>query len=227
MLRKLLWRDGLLNARMLLINYAIFAAFQAYFLLRVESARAWLVFASVYAAFVSLTVLTREDQSRATALTCTLPVTRRDVVRARFAGAWLLAMAALATGTILAAVIPGSRVAVADVFRPETLLLAATAITIIVGLMLPFVIRFGLLGLIIFLVGAQVIGVGVLLLAGSFERREGRRLSLGFSAIADGVRAAQDALPNALFYALAVALLVAVNLAGYRLARCLFERRDL
>lgn len=226
MLRKLLLRDGRLHGRTLLISYGVFLAFQVYFLLRVDSARPWLVFASVYAAFVALSVYVREDKFQSTSWTCTLPVSRRGVVRARFVGAWILAVAALAAATILAAVLPGSRVGVPDVLEAETLLLAATVITVVVGLMLPFVIRFGLLGLMIFLVGAQVIGAGVLLMAGAFERREGRRLSLGFSVVADGVRAAHSALPPALFDLLVVALLLAVNWAGYRLALLLFGRRD-
>lgn len=226
MLPRLLLRDALLHGRMLLISYGIFAAFQLYLVLRVDSSRAWLVFASIYASFLAITVFAREDKFQSTAWTLTLPVTRRDVVRARFLEAWILVVAALVAATILAVVIPRSQVELSVLIQPESLLMAATVITAVVALMLPFLIRFGLLGMMIFLVGAQVLGAGLLVAAVALRGRGGG-LRLGFSAIADAVRAAHGALPHSAFYALALAFLVAVNWAGYRLAVRLFRGRDL
>jgi hypothetical protein len=225
MLLKLLRRDVLLHGRMLLISYAIFLAFEAYFALRVSSARFWLTTAAIYAAFRSITVFAREDKFGSSAWTCTLPVRRAEVVRARFVIAWLLVAAALATGAAMAALLPGTRVVLPEIVLPATLLCAATAVTLIVALMLPFLIRFGLLGIMIFLVGAQMLGAGVLALAMVLGRR-GRHVSVGFSSIAHAVRSAYEAFPPTISIVLAVALLFAINWAGYRLSVFLFRRRD-
>jgi ABC-type transport system involved in multi-copper enzyme maturation permease subunit len=227
MLPKLMVRDALLHGRMLLISYGLFAAFQAYFVTRIDDARPWFVFAGIYAAMLSITMFAREDKFESTAWTCALPVTRRDVVRARFVAAWLLVAAALVVGTILAAVMPGSQVGLARLLELDTLLVGATAVTVVLALMLPFLIRFGLMGMMIFLVLGQVVGAGVLLLAIVLRNNGGGELRLGIRAIAGGVSALREAMPVALFQLLVVVLLVGVNWAGYRLALFLFRRRDL
>lgn len=226
MLLRLLRRDLLLHGRMLLISYAIFLAFEAYFALRVSSARFWLTAAAIYASFLSITVFAREDKFGSSAWTCTLPVRRSQIVRARFAAAWLLVAAALATGAAMAALLPGTRVVLAEIFRPATLLSAATAVTLVVALMLPFLIRFGLLGIMIFLVGIQLLGAGVLALA-MVLGRHGRHLTLGIGSVFHAVRSAYEAFPPAISIVLTIALLFAINWAGYRFSVFLFRRRDL
>lgn len=226
MLLKLLRRDVLLHGRMLLISYAFFLAFEAYVAFRVSSARFWLTGAAIYAAFLSITVFAREDKFGSSAWTCTLPVRRTQIVRARFVIAWLLVTAALATGAAMAALLPGTRVVLEEILRPTTLLCAATAITLVVAPMLPFLIRFGLLGVMIFLVGAQLLGAGVLALAIALGRH-GRHVSLGISTVAGAVRSAYGAFPPAVSVLLSIALLLAINWAGYRFSVFLFRRRDL
>lgn len=227
MLPKLLMRDALLHGRMLLISYGIFAAFQLYFVLRVDSSRFWLVAATIYASFLAITVFAREDKFQSTAWTCTLPVSRRAIVQARFVEAWILVAASLAIATLVAAVLPGSRVDVSAVVQTDALLLAATVVTLVVSLMLPFLVRFGLLGVLIFLVAMQVIGSGLLVVTVMLGNRDGGRVNLGLHAIAGAVRAAHAALPPVVFDLLAVALLFVVNWLGYRLAVFFFDRREL
>jgi len=226
MLRRLLVRDWLLHGRMLLISYGLFAAFQVYFILRTNSTRHWLVFASVYATFLAISVFAREDRFQSTAWTCTLPVSRREVVRARFVGAWILVTTALVGSMLMAAVIPGSIISVTEALQPATLLLAATATSLVIALVLPFLIRFGLLGLLIFLVAAQVLGSAALVLAIALDGGGGAGKSM-FSFVTDAVRATQGALTPAPFYLLVAALLMAVNWVGYRFAVRLFTRREL
>lgn len=226
MLLNLLRRDFLLHGRMLLISYAIFFAFEAYVALRVDSAQFWLTTAAIYAAFLSITVFAREDKFGSSAWTCTLPVRRAEIVRARFVMAWLVVAAALVAGAALTALLPGTRVVLPEIVLPATLLSAATAVTLIVALMLPFLIRFGLLGVMIFLVGAQMLGAALLALAMVLGRR-GRHVSLGLSSIANAVRSVYEAFPPAVSVLLTVALLFAINWAGYRVSVLLFRRRDL
>lgn len=227
MLCELLLRDWRLNQRAILISVALFAAFQVYFVIRVDSTRAWFVFTSFYAAFLILTVFAREDKFRCASWTCSLPVTRREIVGARFAGAWLQVAGALAVAIILAVVVPGSRIDLAGIVQPETLLLAATVAAVVVALMLPFTIRFGLIGVMIFLVAAQVLGAGALFLAIALRPRGGSSLRLGFSAVADGVRAVHASLPLPAFSLLVLALLAAVSWGGHCLAVHLYRRREM
>jgi len=229
MLHRLLLREWILTRRALLAPFGIFAVFQAYFVCRSVSPRHWLVFAAVYASFLSLIPFLREDKFHAAAWSCTLPVRRQDLVRARFLAAWIMVTAALALGLVLAGVMPGSRVPIAAVFEPSTLLLAATAVTAILALMLPFAIRFGLVGVLIFLVGFQLLGTVVLLIAVNTSARARPSpgvLTGGIEALTDALVALRDFLsPTGFYLAVALALILA-NWLGFRLAVALFRRRE-
>lgn len=229
MLHKLLLREWILTRRALLALVGIFAAFQAYFVCRASSPRQFLVFAGVYAAFLTLPLFLREDRFHAGAWSCTLPIRRQDLVRARFVGAWIFVTGALALTLVPAGLMPGSRVQVTAIFEPATLSVAAATVTIILALMLPFAIRFGSLGVMIFLVAIQMIGGIVLLIAVKTRGRPSRGggvLTSGIEALSDSLVALREVLSPAGFY-LAVALaLILANWLGYRLAVALFRRRE-
>jgi hypothetical protein len=230
MLHKLLHREWILIRRALLAIVGIFVAFQAYFVCRASSPRQYLIFAAVYAAFLTLTLFLREDKFHATAWSCTLPICRQDLVRARFFGAWIFVTGNLVLALVLAGIMPGSAVQVADAFDPATLFLAAVAVTIILALMLPFAIRFGILGVMIFLVGFQIIGTVVLLVAvyrrGSTGASKGI-LAAGIESLSDGFVALRQLLSPPGFYLAAAIALIIINWLGYRLAVELFRRREL
>ena len=230
MLHKLLLREWILIRRALLAIVGIYIAFQAYFVCRASSPRQYLIFAAIYAAFLALPIFLREDRFHATAWSCTLPVCRQDLVRARFLGAWIIVAGNLALALVLAGFMPGRKVQVAAVFEPATLFLAAAAVTIVLALMLPFAIRFGLLGVMIFLVGFQIIGSAVLLIAvntrGSARTSKGI-LTGGIEALTDGLVSLRDLLSPPGFYLAVAAALILINWLGYRLAVALFRRREL
>ena len=230
MLHKLLLREWILVRRALLMIVGIYLVFEAYFVCRASSPREYFIFASIYAAFLTLPLFLREDKFRATSWSCTMPVCRQDLVRARFLGAWLLVAGNLALALVLAVIMPASRVQVAAVFDPATLFLTAAVVTIALGLMLPFAIRFGALGVMIFLVVFQIAGSVVLLVAvraGGTSRASQGILAGGSAALTDGLEAIRDLLSPPAFYLAAAAVLILINWLGYRLAAALFRRREL
>jgi hypothetical protein len=230
MLHKLLMREWILTRRALLTIAGIYLAFEAYFVCRTSSARQYLIFAAIYASFLTLTLFLREDKFRAASWSCTLPISRRDLVRARFLGAWILVMGNLALALVLARIMPGRAVQAAAVLDPATLFLAAFAVTIVLALMLPFAIRFGLLGVMIFLVGTQLLGTTVLLIA---VRTRGRAraskgmLAGGIEVLTEALVALRDFLSPPIFYLAAAVVLIIVNWLGYRLAVAMFRRLEL
>jgi hypothetical protein len=230
MLPRLLLREWMLARRALLALVGIYLAFQAYFVCRASSPRQYLIFASVYAAFLTLPLFLREEKYRATAWSCSMPVTRQDLVRARYFGAWIFVAVVLALALILAGIMPGSRVQVPAVLEPSTLLQTFAAVTVVLVLMLPFTIRFGALGVIIFLIGIQMLGAVVLLIAvrtGGGSGASKGLLSGGMAALGGGLAALRDLMGPAGFNAAAVVCLLLANWFGYRLAVMLFRRREL
>jgi hypothetical protein len=230
MLPRLLHREWILTRRALLPIFGIYLVFQTYFVCRASSPRQYLVFASVYAAFMTLTLILREDKFRATAWSCSMPVFRHDLVRARYVGAWIFVSGALVLALVLAGIVPGSAVELPDVFELSTLLQACAAVTVILSLMFPFTIRFGVLGVIIFLVLFQIVGAGVLLIAvksGGGSGASQGLLSGGMEALGTRLAALRALMSPGGFNAAAVLGLILVNWLGYRLAVALFRRREL
>jgi hypothetical protein len=230
MLPRLLLREWILTRRALLPILGIYIVFQAYFVCRESSPRQYLVFASVYAAFLTLTLILREDKFHATAWSCSMPVSRQDLVRARYVGAWIFVAGALTLAIALAGLMPWSAVELPSVFDSSALLQACAAITVILALMFPFAIRFGFLGVIIFLVGFQMVGAVVLLIAvksGGGSGASQGLLSGGIAALGAGLTTLRELMSPAGFNAAAVLALVLANWLGYRLAVALFRRREL
>ncbi|MCP3978919.1 MAG: hypothetical protein GY716_06250 [bacterium] len=230
MLPELLHRDWVLNRKHLLLFFAIFSAYQVYAVLETSTSRTWLVFACIYASFLAVTLFIREDKFGAIGWSCTLPITRRDLVRARFVAGWILVLLALAGALLIVALVPGGNVTVAGVLQPSTLLIAAAVVTFVFALMQPFTIRFGFLGVIVFLVGIQVLGVAALALAstlGSGRSGGGRPIRDTLSMLSDGLAFVRGSMPYPAFALLVLVVLAVVNWLGYRAALALFSRREL
>ena len=125
MLPELLRREWILHRTTILLMFAIFGAYQIYAMISMDSSRGWVVMATIYAAGLTLAIFVREDKFRATAWSCSLPVSRRELVRARFVFAWLMVLAALTFSTLMTMVVPGSNVSASEVVQPTTLLIVA------------------------------------------------------------------------------------------------------
>ena len=228
MLLRLLQRDWFLHRRALLAVILIFSAFEVYFVLVANQPRMWLVFTCIYISFFVIVPMTRDDKFRAFAWTATLPVTRSDLVRARYVSSWVIVAIAFLSALALAAFLPGSRVASALPLDFRSLLTAATVVSIIFLMLIPFTIRFGLMGVFIGLAVIQLIGAGLFVFASltaSFDAVEGTIASIFKLPIA-GIGAIRNSLPSAAFNLVALLTLILINWVGYRLALALFRRRE-
>ena len=230
MLRELLYRDWLLNRRMLLISYAMFLAFQAFTVKMIPSARMWMIFACIYSTFIAVTTFLREDRFQSLAWTCSLPIDRRELVRARFLEAWVLVLVTMAAALLCAALLPYSQVDPLAALQPANLLLGLLVVTVVVAIMLPFTIRLGFMGMFVFLIGMQVLGVvafvGAKMFRGVFKTAVSP-IALVVGALHDFVIAARFHLGEAGFFVAALAVLMLVNYLGYLASCWLFARREL
>jgi hypothetical protein len=229
MLRSLLYREWMLNRLPLLIVLAMFAAVQVYFVLRVDAPRLWMVFTGVFMAFQTIVPFTREDKFQSAGWTCTLPVLRREIVQARWAGAWLCILAGLLIAVLMDLLLPGTQAKLAQAMLPDTLLLVATVVTLILVLALPFTIRYGLMGVMIFMVVAQLTGAALLVVVMMSRGRNGgigRALHTIIEGTRGGLLSMQEALTPTVFHVTVLAALLLLNWLGYRLAVALYHRRE-
>lgn len=229
MLLKLLARDWRLHSRTLWITLAIFAGFQIYFVMNIDRPPLWVGFAAVYLSFLTITPITREEKFRSMAWTCSLPVSRRDVVRARFAGAWLIVGIGILLGLGVALLTPGSKVDAAAVMSIDSLLLACGLATVVLVLLLPFTLRYGIKGVFIVLVGLQILGAGALVVGMATGTMTAIESGVGavFGPVYRTVLNLHEGLSAPSFFAVMAVFLAALNWGGYRLALALFRRLEL
>lgn len=224
MLRNALRKDLLLNARHLwgILPWFIWVA---YALSEPDASRMTAFAAAFIGSLMAVTIGAREDKLRTTATLASLPVSRRTLVQARFVTCYVVGAASYLVVAAMTVVLPWSVQRPAEVFELRTLLLTLTLASMAVALLMPVVLRFGLLGVLIFLGTFQVLGIVLFVALELFGARSA--VHGIFGAIERGVIALHAGLgrPATILEAAAV---VAVSIwLSFRLSVLLAARRDL
>jgi ABC-2 type transport system permease protein len=171
------------------------------------------------------TILAREDKFKTAVLVCSLPVRRSTVVLGKYVSTWAAIAVGLGYALLLTSVLPFSKVRVAEILTVKTILISIFLMSLIFAVILPFTIRFGLVGIIILLVGFQLLGILALILAQMTGARNPMRAFI--SAVEGGLRAllSHGATPG--FLLTLVAAIIALNVLSSVVSRVLYARRDL
>jgi ABC-type transport system involved in multi-copper enzyme maturation permease subunit len=224
---KLLRMEYVVNRRQMLITLAIFSGYFLYMAYKIASPRVFLVTTGLMIGLaMPFGIIGREDKFKTAALVCSLPLRRRTIVLAKYAAGWIAMGFGLAYALLLAAAFPFSRFSVAEILTFKSILICLFLVSILFGFIFPFTIRFGLAGIIIFLVGSQLLGIVALILA-QLLGRQPNPLRTVITGLERGLRAMlhHEATPD--FLALVAGAIVAMNAASFLLARTLYARRDL
>ena len=231
MMRKLLYRDWILNRRVVLFTAVIFLGFIGYEATEMDSARVYAVLLGIMMAFMPVFIITREDKFHAMVATCVLPVTREEIVQARYIGAWILMTMGFLSALTLAMFLPNEKLSGTGLFSPGIFFSGLAALGLFSAFMLPFVIRFGVMGIMIFLVASQGLGVIVLLfgmLAGSRNGTSQKgTFSAGIAQLGDILVFLHQMIGSPAFYSLLVIVLLLLNFAAFKISTALFRRREL
>jgi len=228
---KLIRKELIFNRNNLLLILAIMTAFLVYFLARAETfnspdSPAFMMFCAFYVgASLCVTLEAREDRGKTAALTCSLPCRRKTIVAARFALTWLLMTAGLIYATALAALLPFSRISLNQALNLKFILVALLILTVVFAVFLPFTIRFGVVGVIFFLVAAQLIGLIALFLVHFLKSGRAEIFSPIGSAIR-GLKFLVGPQSTSGHLVLVVAAILALNAASLFIAQALYARRE-
>jgi hypothetical protein len=227
-MRRLLRKDWILNHRALLTTYALWSVLWLGFpMMRPTgntSFNAWAVMVSLGCAFLPIIMALREDKYKGGALACSLPVTREAIVASRFVGGWLVALAGAAVAVGVMAVL--SAAGRTELAAPAPGLFFGIVVTIglVLALFLPFALRFGVTGVLVFLVAAQLAGIVTLLSAALFGLRGGPAVAIKGAAHAASL--ARTTLGPVAYHAVVLVLIAALNLASCRLSARIYRSRD-
>jgi hypothetical protein len=223
---KLLRMDYIFNHRQTLITLAIFSCFILFAVNRIDSPRVFLVSISLMIGLaISLGSLGREDMFKTAALVCSLPVRRPTVVLSKYVASWI-SMGIVLGLSLAFASLPLARVDVTEVLTVKSLMICLLLISLLAGFIIPFTIRFGIVGIIAFLVGSQLLGIVALMLA-QFLGRGPNPLRTIIGAVERGLRALLYHEATAGFLLELLAAIAAINAASFFVSRALYARRDL
>jgi ABC-type transport system involved in multi-copper enzyme maturation permease subunit len=223
MLRNALRKDLLLNARHLwgILPWFLWVA---YAMSEPDAGRITAVGAAFIGALMATTMAAREDKLRTSATLASLPVSRRILVEARYLVAYIVGAATYLVVVAMAAALPWSVQRAAELIELRTLLLTLTLASLAIALLMPVVIRYGMLGVMVFLGAFQVLGVAVMVAFEFF----GSRSAVGvFSVIERSIAALHQGLNQPVVILETAAVVALAIWLSFRLSVLLAERRDL
>lgn len=220
----LIRKDLILNKKNLLIYMAMFTAYIIWFSSQ-ASPRIYLVFVCVLVSMMSVTLQAREDKFKGAALTFSLPFNRKTIVFSRYLTSWLLMLAAWLYTLILTCIIPISKIGPGDLLTLEAVFFALVLMTLIFSFLLPFTIRFGIVGLMGFLVFLQVLGIVALVMAMRTQKADLIRTTITW--VSDGVAYLSGLLGTAGFYLFLLFLAVGLSFGSLKLSQFLMSRKEI
>ncbi len=226
-LRNLIRLEYLMSRNALLIMLGFSAAFLVWAASYVPSPRLYIFMAS-FTIGLSLPVAVhgREDKFKTTSLLCSLPVRRSSVVLAKFTATWLIFGGGYVFAIAIVAVLPFAKFPFREILTVREALLALALTSLAFAFVLPFIIRFGITGLMIGLVAAQLLGVLFFASAVLLGRTNNPFRSL-LSAVIEGLKSLfhREATPG--YLALLAFSVIALNVGSLLLARAVYLRREI
>ena len=224
-MRNLILKDLILNKKFLLWVGALFIIYIGILGSRIQSPRVGTLFNTFLSFVVPVMIFTREDKFKAAVLNCSLPTTRRQVILARYVLGWTLMLAVFVLGTAAILVVPGHKLGPADVFNIKIILLALALMTLYFAVLMPLLIRFGVVGFFVFLVSMQVLGfITQFLVVEKVLKLDLRAL---ITWIRNGLISLNAHLGTPGYYAFLVILMVFLNAASFACSVFIFKRKDL
>jgi len=224
-MRNLILKDMILNRRFLLTMGFFFFLYIAFFGSRLNAPKLYILFATFLCCILSIMIYSREDKFKATVLSCSLPSTRKAIVLSRYVLSWILMIALYAVGSAAVLAFPGSKLHAHNVLSPQAITLALAFFTLYLCLLLPLLIAFGTVGMMLFLIILQVLGIVVFFL---------RTQSVAFIDIRaliawlkNGLAWLNARLGTPGYYLFLLGAFLFLNYASFKCSEFIFKRKDL
>lgn len=226
-LRNLIRLEYLLSRNALLIMLGLSAAMLAWAAVYFPSPRLYIVMVSfIIGLSLPVAVHGREDKFKTTALLCSLPVRRSSIVLAKFTATWTAMGIGYLFAIALVAALPFTKFPFREILTVREALLALALTSLAFAFVLPFIIRFGITGLMIGLVAAQLLGV-LLFSSTVLLGRTNNPFRSILGAVIEALKSLfhREATPG--YLALLAAAVIAINAGSFLLTRAVYLRREL
>ncbi len=219
----LILNDLRLHRGFLTIFGLAYPAYMSYFGSRMNSPRLFLILAAFTFTILPLSIMGREDKFKAAGFRLSLPVTRRDHILSRYLLGWGMMIILFSVTIAIISVLPGAKIAVSTLLTTPTVLLVLAYMTLIFGGLMPLIFRFGMTGLLAFLIGLQLLGVVAMLISRDFVRL----IKAAIGAVGNSIVAAESAFGPAGSVLAVLVVLLALNALSFAVSLALFKRKEL
>ncbi|MCP4548551.1 MAG: ABC-2 transporter permease [bacterium] len=170
-MRELIARDLRMNVNLIIFFWILLGAALVYFATSFDEPLPLIVLIAGYASMIPHAIVARDDKFKTVPYLCSLPVTRRQIVRAKYVLSW---GTSLISGLwFLLIIMPMLRqIEIGELLTFRNVLLIPTLITLFLSLTMPFLLRFGLIGFFVMIFGTMALGNITLLLTKYFGGKE-------------------------------------------------------
>ncbi len=223
-MRSLILKDLILNKKFLLWTGLLYFIYVAVFGSRIDNPRITTVFITFLCFIMPVMVFTREEKLKGTVLVCSLPATRKQIILARYVLGWLLMLGSFVLATIGILAVPGSKLGPEDLLNARIIMFALGLMALYFAILMPLLIRFGMVGFLVFLISLQVLGFITLALVSQSALKLNIRSSI--AAVKNAFIFLSSNLGTPAYYALLIVVMVALNLASFACSVSIFKRKD-
>jgi hypothetical protein len=219
-------RELIFNQTQLYIFAGYILVFWIWIVWQNISPRISLVFLSfVLPLFCSASFQAREEKFKAWTLNCSLPTNRNTLILARLITSWSLMIAALIVGILYSALFQKNHSILYQFIKLKYFLVFLLFTSLFLVFLFPFVIRFGLSGVLIGLVVLHILGIITLVLTRA-SGSKGNFLHTMIDSIINFMKFLLNH-PSTFFYVIVLMFSVAVlNIFTLKFSHFLFARRD-
>jgi ABC-type transport system involved in multi-copper enzyme maturation permease subunit len=220
---KLIRKDLILHKKFVVWMGILYPLYLGYLGSRVNNTHLLPIFGGFLYSIVPFIIFGREDKFKSEAFGLSLPVTRRECLRARFLSSWGLILLMYAAGSLLMTVIPGTKLSAAAVFGPRMALLSLAFMAVTFGIMMPLFVRLGQAGMLVFLVILQILGVLLMVFRSAVGIETIKKI---IRLIPNGIAALQSALGPVPAFLAGLALLALFSLGSFEVSLAMFRKKD-
>ena len=148
-----------LNKRLIYVYVAMVVAVSALYPLLVPEIGVTFALGTVYLAMLPATLIARQSKFRADSIICTLPVTRKQIIVGKYLFAYIFTAIELLLFLTILIVAPFDGFGFRTVLEPDRIVNSLFTIVLIGSVLMPLIMRFGFTGVLVLLLGINVITV--------------------------------------------------------------------
>jgi len=220
---KLIRKDLLLHRKFALWMGILYPLYLGYFGSRINSLNLLAFFGGFLYTLVPLILFGRDDKFKAAPFNLSLPSTRREIMGSRYLLSWGMMILMSAAGSLLIVIMPGGKLKAAAVFAPRFVLVSLSLMAVSFSVLMPLFVRFGQVGLIVFAVALQILGIIAMLFRHVISVQTIKAV-LHFPSKA--IVFLQDSAGPAAAAAAVVVLLVLLTYASFELSTAIFRKKE-